>query len=430
MQVATMEETMMSSTPRKRPKLKPKPNVKPSPPHSDSSLKSLIEPPHNLFPSRDEFLRLMSVLAIATIVALACNFLATSFINRQSKPFCDNRDLDSPDSVSDFCEPCPSNGECYQGKLECVRGYRKHGRLCVEDGDINETAKKLSEWIEIRLCEAHAQFLCDGIGTVWVREDDLWKELNGHELMKNVGLDNATYMYTKQRAMDTVDRLLETRTNLHGIKDLKCPDLLAESFKPFSCRIRQWFSEHILIIFPVCALVVGCTLLLLKVLRRQYLSRRAEELYHQVCEVLEENALMSKRVNGECDPWVVASRLRDHLLLPRERKDPVLWKKVEELVQEDSRVDRYPKLVKAESKVVWEWQDVDLGRNDNLGLITGAPVSFFSNSQNLRQVEGSLSSARMRKKVEASKLKSNEGIDINSQQRCHTLKAEPKALIF
>lgn len=30
--------------------------------------------------------------------------------------------------------------------------------------------------------------------------------------------------------------------------------------------------------------------------------------------------------------------------------------KVEELVQEDSRLDRYPKLVKGESKVVWEWQ--------------------------------------------------------------------------
>ena len=29
---------------------------------------------------------------------------------------------------------------------------------------------------------------------------------------------------------------------------------------------------------------------------------------------------------------------------------------VEELVQEDSRVERYPKLVKGESKVVWEWQ--------------------------------------------------------------------------
>lgn len=49
-----------------------------------------------------------------------------------------------------------------------------------------------------------------------VGEDDLWEELNGHELMKNVDLDKATYMYTKQRVMDAVGRLLEMRTNLHG----------------------------------------------------------------------------------------------------------------------------------------------------------------------------------------------------------------------
>lgn len=44
--------------------------------------------------------------------------------------------------TTDSCEPCPSNGECYQGKLECIHGYRRHGKLCVEDQDINETAKK------------------------------------------------------------------------------------------------------------------------------------------------------------------------------------------------------------------------------------------------------------------------------------------------
>lgn len=38
--------------------------------------------------------------------------------------------------------------------------------------------------------------------------------------------------------------------------------------------------------------------------------------------------LTSNSINGEREPWVVASRLRDHLILPRERKDPVLWKKV------------------------------------------------------------------------------------------------------
>ncbi|MBA0575530.1 hypothetical protein Golob_027681 [Gossypium lobatum] len=76
--------------------------------------------------------------------------------------------------------------------------------------------------------------------------------------------------------------------------------------------------------------------------------------------MLEENALRSKNVDGEGESWVVASWLRDHLLLPRERKDPQLWKKVEELVQDDSRVDRYPKLVKGESKVVWEWQGLKI----------------------------------------------------------------------
>lgn len=45
--------------------------------------------------------------------------------------------------VTDFCEPCPSHGVCYEGKLECDSGYRKQGRSCREDGDINETAMKL-----------------------------------------------------------------------------------------------------------------------------------------------------------------------------------------------------------------------------------------------------------------------------------------------
>lgn len=37
---------------------------------------------------------------------------------------------------------------------------------------------------------------------------------------------------------------------------------------------------------------------------------------------------MSKRGNEECESWVVASKLRDHLLSPKERKNPALWKQV------------------------------------------------------------------------------------------------------
>lgn len=104
--------------------------------------------------------------------------------------------------------------------------------------------------------------------------------------------------------------------------------------------------------------LVGCVWMLLRVHQRHYLSVRAEELYEQVCDTLEEAALVSRSINGEGEgePWIVASWLRDNVLTPKERRNPMLWKKVEELVQEDSRLDRYPKMLKGEPKVVWEWQ--------------------------------------------------------------------------
>ncbi|XP_039072047.1 uncharacterized protein LOC120219295 [Hibiscus syriacus] len=209
---------MPSSTPKKRSKSEHNSSSPSS--ASKSSLSAIIEPPQSLFPSKGEFLRLIAVLAIASAVALSCDFFATS------KTFCDTN-VDPADSLSDSCEPCPSNGECYEGEVECIYGYRRHGKLCIEDRDINETANKLSEWVEAGLCEAYAQVICYGTGTVWVRENDMWNDLDEHKLMQIVVSDHTTYAYTKRRAMETIAKLLETRTNLHGLLEFKCPDALA-----------------------------------------------------------------------------------------------------------------------------------------------------------------------------------------------------------
>ncbi|XP_065878449.1 uncharacterized protein [Euphorbia lathyris] len=381
----------MSTGTRKR----PKPDSKYKPQHntnlSSSSHSSIMEPPYHLFPSKEDFLRLLTVLAIASSVAFTCNFIAT-YLNPTAKPFCDT-DTHSSDSFSDICEPCPRNGGCTQGNLECDHGYRRHNNMCIEDGDISERAKKLSEFVENRLCEAYAQFLCYGSGIIWVQEDIIWNDLSGHKLIEDFAPDIAIYAYTKKRAMEIMEKLLEMRVNSNGEKELKCPDLIAEQYKPFTCRLSQWISKNALFVAPFCALVLGSVLLLRKLQRRWYLSTRADALYEQVCEILEENALTSKQSNGEREPWVVASQLRDHLLSSKERKDPILWKRVEELIQEDSRVDRYPKLVKGDSKVVWEW-------------------------------EGSWSSARRRKMGEASKLKSRIDVKENSGRRIHAMKSE------
>ncbi|GJU22510.1 inner nuclear membrane protein [Tanacetum coccineum] len=329
---------------------------------------SSIEPPATLLPSKADLLKALAVLSVAISVSIVCN-LVVKFFNRVPKPFC-NSEFDS--YLSDGCDPCPSHGICNEGKLECMSGYVRHGRSCLEDGDINEMAKNLAKMVESHACESYSKYLCQGVGKVWVQGDELWN---------NMDKNNATYLYAKQKAVEIVDNLLETRDTSIGIKELKCPDLLVEHYKPLSCSIRLWLLEHAVFI------LVGCGLIMQKVRRRQYLSVRSEELYEQVCEMLEESALLSRSIDSEGEPWIVASWLRDHILTPKERRDPLLWKKVEELVQEDSRLDRYPKILKGDPKVVWEWQ-----------------------------VEGSLRCSGKKKKGEINKQKTHENPNLGSNQ--------------
>ncbi|KAK1408073.1 hypothetical protein QVD17_39705 [Tagetes erecta] len=363
-----------SSTPKRRIK---------NPKHSSPiPTLSSIQPPPTLLPSKSEFFNLIIVVSIAVSVAIGCNYVVT-FFNRHPKPFC-NSDTDIDYHFSDICDPCPSHGICTDGKLECMSGYRRYGKSCLEDGDINELAKNLAKMVESRACESYSQYLCKGIGKVWVQGDELWN---------NLDKDNATYLYAKHKAMEIVGNLLETRHTNTGIKELKCPDLLVEHYKPLSCSIRLWLLEHALFLVPCCFLLMGVIVLLQRVRRTHYLSVRAEELYEQVCDILEETALTSRSMNGEGEPWIVASWLRDHILTPKERRDPLLWKKVEDLVQEDSRLDRYPKMLKGEPKVVWEWQ-----------------------------VEGALRSSGKKSKDSIKKRKSSEDSNLGSNQELRRLK--------
>ncbi|VVB08163.1 unnamed protein product [Arabis nemorensis] len=342
----------MDSMPRKRPKSETK-TSKRNPKSSLSPIRSLLEPSENFFPSKEEFVRLLIVLLVACVVAFTCSFLA-KYLSSNPTSFCDSN-FESIDSDLDLCEPCPINGECYQGKLQCNHGYRKQGNLCIEDGEISESTKKLVVHFERKVCEAYARNECYGTGTIWVPENDVWKDLRSNGFMSN--LDESAYNFVKGKAVEAIAELLEKRTNSNGINELKCPESLMESYKPVTCRIHQWLLQHIFIVSSSCAVLVGCTILLRKIQRKRYFSRRVEELYDQVCDFLEENAVASNSADStNCEPWVIASRLRDHLLLPRERRDPRLWSKVEELIKEDSRIDRYNKVVKGEQKVVWEWQ--------------------------------------------------------------------------
>lgn len=73
--------------------------------------------------------------------------------------------------------------------------------------------------------------------------------------MKNFGWDTANFNYTKQKAVEAAGKIMESRTDLSGMKVLKCPDSVAELFKPYTCRIRLWIFKHVLLVVPVSLLV-------------------------------------------------------------------------------------------------------------------------------------------------------------------------------
>ncbi|KAL6556984.1 hypothetical protein OROHE_006860 [Orobanche hederae] len=206
-------------------------------PTSCSSSYYTVESFLNSLPSsKSDFTGLIAVVSIAAVVAAACNMIASS-LNQPSKPFCDSTTSDPDYSLSVACEPCPTNGFCYDGKLKCVNGYRKHRKFCVEDGDINKAAEKFSKWVQDHLCEVYAQLLCTGTGKCWVTEDELLNNLNEYKMRGFRGMDEDIYMSAKQRAMETTRSILETRARSHGVEEFKCSELLVNHYKPLSCVV-------------------------------------------------------------------------------------------------------------------------------------------------------------------------------------------------
>ncbi|BAH91952.1 Os03g0100050 [Oryza sativa Japonica Group] len=217
----------------------------------------LGEPPPGLFPARDDLLRLLAVVSIAAAAAAAC-----SLLNRRPKPLCD------------------SGGAAYthhDGNLECVQGFNKYGNLCIEDGLVSQTATKIFQ--ELDILNMADELLSKGF----------------------VGLSQDGAKVAKIKVLDSARAFFEKTFSSDGVEEFKCPDLVAELYRPLTCQIRQWISRNIMSVTAFGVLV---------------------------CEVLEDNAIDAKIGNSECEPWVVTSWLRDHLLVPQERRNAFLWKKV------------------------------------------------------------------------------------------------------
>ncbi|KAG2544266.1 hypothetical protein PVAP13_9NG833900 [Panicum virgatum] len=187
-------------------------------PSASRRRKGAAEPPPGLFPAREDLLRLLAVLAIASAAAAAC-----SGLHRRPEPFCDS--VQSPDDYADdSCQPCPQNGRCVDGQLECVQGFKRYGGSCIEDGLLSQTAAKIFQKHDV---------------------SDTVDQL----LSKNpAGLTEDGIQLVKARVLDTAQGFFETSFTSNQAEAFKCPELVAECHMPLTCQVRHWISRNIIFV--------------------------------------------------------------------------------------------------------------------------------------------------------------------------------------
>uniref|UniRef100_A0A453JBL5 Uncharacterized protein n=1 Tax=Aegilops tauschii subsp. strangulata TaxID=200361 RepID=A0A453JBL5_AEGTS len=155
----------------------------------------------------------------------------------------------------DSCEPCPENGRCVDGELRCVEGFKKRGRVCVEDGLLTHTANKISELLQHRICDEHAHALCGQGGKILFQQHDI-SSMADELLSKDAArLSDDGIKVVKERVLQSAHGFLETTSTYDKVQAFKCPELAAELHRPLSCQARQWVSSNIVFVMTFCVLV-------------------------------------------------------------------------------------------------------------------------------------------------------------------------------
>ncbi|KAH7286175.1 hypothetical protein KP509_33G061300 [Ceratopteris richardii] len=294
---------------------------------------------------KEQLIQFAAIVGIAAFVAFT-GITLIEWQKRESLPFCDYY-------ASESCIPCPENARCSGKNMECLFGFTKHGKRCLRDQKIRKAIEAIDELIIEKFCGNYSLSLCKWTGPKQLTVFEIAQFVEHSELDKVLGIDSENFKLVKEEGQDAAIKRLNTRKNSQGLLELYCPIQLVEYYKPYRCRAWEWMLSYRNILLISCPLVFLAVVILSKAYLKQKISKRAEQLYIQVCQTLEAKS-QNNMTGGET--WVVASHLRDHLLTLNERKNGTVWYKVEQMVRRDSRIDQYPKLVKGESKVVWEWQ--------------------------------------------------------------------------
>ncbi|KAG0628743.1 hypothetical protein M758_1G049700 [Ceratodon purpureus] len=146
------------------------------------------------FTWKEQLVQLVAIFLTAAVVYKLTR-MGVGWVEEARRPFCGGLE----DPVRDSCRPCPENGICGGGELQCVPGFRRQGALCTPDKYIDRIAQYLKESVQSKVCRISGDSLCKMDETTWVPEHQLWD----NSVEQKMGLDAHSSWLVQEKAVHT-----------------------------------------------------------------------------------------------------------------------------------------------------------------------------------------------------------------------------------
>jgi len=268
--------------------------------------------------------------------------MVSLYYNGHTIQFC------SPDSSSSStCILCPEHGTCNQGVLQCDDGFVRYGVQCVEDPELNKMAESIAEAINVLLMDARGKYQCG---------------------------ETEHYSLTTFELQDALNKTGRYPHDKMGLAFNKALDIMIADPTSFNLTIEDGgnrFSTNKMLLSLSCmaklalygylphlvAIVAGVGAVLVGRFWHRKKAHRTQEVQNLASMVLLELQAKRESARGGGDHGIVVDHLRDKLLHGRREKDKYsLWRRVQALVQADSRVGEYASWKNGEQVTSWEWR--------------------------------------------------------------------------
>ncbi|EME27139.1 uncharacterized protein Gasu_52420 [Galdieria sulphuraria] len=306
--------------------------------------------PKSKAPEHFSGIKLLSI----TILAVSIFFAFTYYSPPIQLPFCDSNNS----KVLEDCRPCPSHGTCSAGELTCDHGFIESAGKCVEDKTFSVVTKDTKNRIEAILRKRAGMSLC-GTGEVQ-------KEMDSAQLRKAVLLSFGTKLPLEEiRFNRAFTEAFYTIVNDSVSSDeFECREegerIWCQALHPslsLSCRLRFFVLQEWWKLLITMSILIGISRLYFWFRLRRWIDKQVktvtEEVYRQLTASSQLTSPLSERKK------VVVTRLRDDLLHDQSllKWKDVIWRKVVERVDSDSRVQKRREIVNDLPQLVWEWHD-------------------------------------------------------------------------